>query len=95
MFCFGTHADTLQDFWNCKITMLCARTINFCHDQQAKSEERWMVLDALADDWIMRKPKCFEPIFEQAPMGGECFPKLVFAGNLHGMRCLLRRLLIC
>ncbi|KAK5680639.1 hypothetical protein LTS10_007572 [Elasticomyces elasticus] len=80
----GCYYPDTTDFWNCKITMLCARTINYCHDQQAKTEERWMVLDALADDWSIRKPRCFEPIFEQAPIGDECFPKLVFAGDLHG-----------
>ncbi|KAK5729855.1 hypothetical protein LTR17_011616 [Elasticomyces elasticus] len=80
----GCYYPDTTDFWNCKITMLCARTINYCHDQQAKTEERWMVLDALADDWSIRKPRCFEPIFEQAPNGDECFPKLVFAGDLHG-----------
>lgn len=72
------------DFWNCKITMLCARTINYCHDQQAKTEDRWMVLNALADDWATRKPRCFEPIFEQAPTRADSFPKLMFAGDLHG-----------
>lgn len=77
------YPDT-TDFWNCKITMLCARTINYCHDQQAETEERWMVLDALADDWSTRKPRCFEPIYEQTPSGNEYFPKLVFAGELHG-----------
>ncbi|KAK3117686.1 hypothetical protein LTR53_000714 [Teratosphaeriaceae sp. CCFEE 6253] len=81
----GCYYPGTTDFWNCKITMLLARTINYCHDEQDKTEERWVVLDALAHDWAARKPKCFQPIFEQEPTGSECFPKLEFAGNLHAM----------
>lgn len=71
--------------WNTKILMLNARTINYCYDDQPKSPERWMILNALAEDWMARKPACFEPIFHQAPIDGEPFPTIMFAGEVHGM----------
>ncbi|KAK5122425.1 hypothetical protein LTR85_004009 [Meristemomyces frigidus] len=75
--------------WNSKILMLCARTINYCYDDLPNTPERWMILNALAEDWDMRKPAVFQPILHQVPVNGEPFPKTFFAGEVHGTLAML------
>ncbi|KAK4540234.1 hypothetical protein LTR36_009639 [Oleoguttula mirabilis] len=82
--CDLVHRPDDAGVWNCKILMLCARSINYCYDDLPQTPERWMILNALADDWATRKPACFQPILRQAPADGEPFPKIFFAGEVHG-----------
>jgi hypothetical protein len=69
---------------NAKITVLVARVLDYCYDQQVKSLERWQDLEDELAAWKSDLPASFQPMLEIDAADGQPFGNIVFANDVHG-----------
>lgn len=70
---------------NARITILVARVLDFCYDDEPKTQQRWQ---GLADDlaeWKAKLPDAFQPMLETLANASQPFGNILFANDVHGM----------
>lgn len=70
---------------NARITVLVARVLDYCYDDEAKTQQRWQGLyDDLAE-WKSNLPASFQPMMETLANASQPFGSILFANDVHGM----------
>lgn len=70
---------------NARITILVARVLDYCYDDEPKTQQRWQ---GLADDlaeWKAKLPDAFQPMLETLANASQPFGNILFANDVHGM----------
>ena len=70
--------------WNASVTLMVARVLDYCYDEEPKTKERWLDLHGHFENWQREKPAAFEPIYEGLAEPDYPFGKIVFANEVHG-----------
>ena len=70
---------------NARITVLVARVLDYCYDDEPKTQQRWQGLyDDLAE-WKLNLPAPFQPMLETSANDGQPFGNILFANDVHGV----------
>lgn len=69
---------------NARVTILVARTLDYCYDEQPKTLQRWQGLCDELDNWKVNLPASFQPMLETDASVDPPFGNIMFANDVHG-----------
>lgn len=70
---------------NARITVLVARVLDYCYDDEPKTQQRWQGLYNDLAGWKSTLPASFQPMLETQANASKLFGNILFANDVHGM----------
>lgn len=69
---------------NARITVLVARILDYCYDDEPKIQQRWQGLYDNLAEWKSKLPASFQPMLETLANASQPFGSILFANDVHG-----------
>jgi len=69
---------------NARMTVLVARVLDYCYDNEPKTQQRWQGLYDDLTEWNSELPASFKPMLETLANASQPFGNILFANDVHG-----------
>jgi hypothetical protein len=69
---------------NARVTVLVAKILDYCYDDEPKTRLRWQALDDDLAEWKTNLPASFQPMLETRANASQPFGSILFANDVHG-----------